>query len=45
MLVKGGKGRFYLPYYIAYGHRQTGPINAYSDLIFDLELLDIKSSH
>ena len=45
MLVKGGKGRFYLPYYLAYGHRQTGPINAYSDLIFDLELLDIKSSH
>ena len=45
MLVKGSKGRFYLPYYLAYDHRQTGPINAYSDLIFDLELLDIKQSH
>jgi len=45
MLVKGGKGRFYLPYYLAYDHRQTGPIKAYSDLIFDLELLDIKPSH
>lgn len=44
MLVKGGKGRFYLPYYLAYGHRQTGPINAYADLLFDLELLDIKPS-
>lgn len=44
LLVKGGKGRFYLPYYLAYGHRQTGPISAYADLIFDLELLDIKPS-
>jgi len=42
MLVKGGKGRFYLPYFLAYGHRQAGPINAYSDLIFEIELVDIK---
>jgi cyclophilin family peptidyl-prolyl cis-trans isomerase len=42
MLVKGEKGRFYLPYYLAYEHRQAGSINAYSDLIFDLELVNIK---
>ncbi len=41
-LDKGGKGRFYLPYYLAYGHRHSGPIKAYSDLIFDIELVDIK---
>jgi FKBP-type peptidyl-prolyl cis-trans isomerase len=45
MLGKGGKGKFYIPYYLAYGHRQTGPIKAYSDLIFDLELVDIRSNH
>ncbi len=44
MLVKGGKGRFYLPYYLAYDHRQAGSINAYSDLIFDLELVNIKGA-
>ncbi len=43
MLVKGEKGRFYLPYYLAYGHRQAGSINSYSDLIFDLELVNIKA--
>ena len=43
MLTKGGKGRFYLPYYLAYGHKQSGPIKAYSDLIFDIEVVDIKS--
>ena len=42
MLDKGGKGRFYMPYYLAYGHRHSGPIKAYSDLIFDIELVDIK---
>ena len=42
MLVKGEKGRFYLPYYLAYEHRQAGSIKAYSDLIFDLELVNIK---
>ena len=42
MLMKGAKGRFYLPYYLAYGHRHSGPIKAYSDLIFELELIDIK---
>jgi cyclophilin family peptidyl-prolyl cis-trans isomerase len=42
MLVKGEKGRFYLPYNLAYDHRQAGSINAYSDLIFDVELVNIK---
>lgn len=45
MLVKGGKGRFYLPYYLAYGHKHSGPIKAYSDLIFEIELVDIKSNN
>ena len=35
---------FYLPYYLAYDHRQAGSINAYSDLIFDLELVNIKAT-
>ena len=42
ILVKGGKGRFYLPYYLAYGHKYSGPIKAYSDLIFEIEIVDVK---
>ena len=45
LLCKGGKGRFYMPYYLAYGHRNTGSIKAYSDLIFDIELVDVKSTN
>lgn len=44
MLGKGGKGRFIIPYTKAYGAAGRPPvIPAYSDLVFEIELLDITS--
>ncbi|MCR5013346.1 MAG: FKBP-type peptidyl-prolyl cis-trans isomerase [Bacteroidales bacterium] len=42
MMSKGEKGILYIPYDLAYGPRQTGPIPAYSNLIFEVELVDFK---
>jgi FKBP-type peptidyl-prolyl cis-trans isomerase len=42
MLGKGGKGKFFIPYFGAYGKNGRAPqIPAYSDLVFDLEIVDI----
>lgn len=41
MIAAGGKGKFVLPYYLAYGPSARGPIPAYGDLIFDLEIMSI----
>jgi peptidyl-prolyl cis-trans isomerase A (cyclophilin A) len=43
MLGQGGKGRFIIPYYNAYGKAGRAPqIPAYCDLVFEIELLDVK---
>ena len=43
MLGVGGKGTFYLPYFMAYGKEgRQGGIPPYSDLIFKIEVLDIQ---
>ena len=42
LMSKGEKGILYIPYDLAYGQRQTGPIPAYSNLIFEVELVDFK---
>lgn len=43
MLAKGGKAKIIIPYYQAYGPQgRPGAIPPYSDLVFDLELVDIK---
>ena len=43
MLGKGGKGIFIIPYYNAYGPAgRPGGIPPYADLIFDLEVLEVK---
>lgn len=43
MLGKGGKGKFIIPYYQAYGPAgRPGAIPPYADLIFDLEVMDLK---
>lgn len=41
LLRVGEKGRFVLPYTLAYGDKPYGEIPAYSNLVFDVELLDI----
>ena len=41
MLRVGEKARFVLPYTLAYGTNAFGSIPAYSNLVFDVELLDV----
>ncbi len=41
-MVVGQKTRFYIPYHLAYGKRQSGPIPPGSTLIFEIKLLEIK---
>ncbi len=40
----GGKRRMFIPYQLAYGEQATGPIPAKADLIFDIELLDVRDA-
>ncbi len=42
MMPVGSKWILYVPYSLAYGDRDGGPIPAYSNLIFEVELLDIE---
>jgi FKBP-type peptidyl-prolyl cis-trans isomerase len=39
----GGKLKIFIPYHGAYGPQGRGPIPAYSDLVFDLEILDVQA--
>ncbi len=39
---KGGKGTIFIPASLAYGAQAQGPIKANSNLIFDIEVLDVK---
>jgi peptidyl-prolyl cis-trans isomerase A (cyclophilin A) len=42
MLGKGGRGKFIIPYYQAYGpNGRPGAIPPYSDLVFDLEIVNL----
>ena len=41
MMRVGEKARFVLPYTLAYGSNPYGFIPAYSNLVFDVELLDV----
>ncbi|MGB0914479.1 MAG: peptidylprolyl isomerase [Crocinitomicaceae bacterium] len=45
LLAKGGKAKIIIPYYSAYGAQgRPGAIPPYSDLVFDLEIVDLKPS-
>ena len=44
-LGKGGKAKIFIPYYSAYGAQgRPGAIPPYSDLVFDLEVVNLKPS-
>jgi FKBP-type peptidyl-prolyl cis-trans isomerase len=42
MMKKGGKAILIIPSSIAYGEQEMGGIPAYSPLVFDLEIVDVK---
>lgn len=43
MLKKGGKAKLFIPYYQAYGASgRPGAIPPFSDLVFDIEIMDVK---
>lgn len=45
LLNEGGKGKFIIPYFNAYGKAGRGPvIGPYSDLMFDIELIQVTPS-
>jgi FKBP-type peptidyl-prolyl cis-trans isomerase len=44
LMTVGSKYKFYIPYTLAYGPSDNGPIPGGSALIFDVELLDVKKA-
>jgi cyclophilin family peptidyl-prolyl cis-trans isomerase len=45
LMGKGGKGKIFIPYHAAYGAEgRGGAIPPYSDLVFDLEIIDVQAA-
>lgn len=42
LMKRGGKAKVVIPYYLAYGDSGYGPIPSYTNLVFDLGLVDFK---
>ena len=43
-MTKSGIARFCIPAAMGYGARESGPIPANSDLVFQVELMDFKTA-
>jgi FKBP-type peptidyl-prolyl cis-trans isomerase len=41
---KGGKGKLIIPAMLAYGQQPQGPIPAYANLVFDVEIADLQAA-
>ncbi|MFK8045216.1 MAG: FKBP-type peptidyl-prolyl cis-trans isomerase [Crocinitomicaceae bacterium] len=41
LMQEGAKYRFFVPYNLAYGEQGSGPIEPYSALMFDIELIEV----
>ena len=39
---KGQKLKLFIPYYLAYGEKAMGPIPSFSDLVFQIEILNVE---
>lgn len=42
LMKEGSKYKFFIPHKLGYGERASGPIPAYSTLVFEVELLKVK---
>ena len=42
LMKAGSKYKFFIPYQFGYGERASGPIPAFSSLIFEIELLEVR---
>ncbi len=41
LMKEGGSRRFFIPYNLAYGETGSGPIEPYSALVFDIDLIKV----